>query len=211
VLAAFALAGLLTACTGTTKPAPAETVVTGTRTVVTTRTVTPPPSRAAITSVAPLPPGAKPADGEVEKSCPYIRTGLQLDPTSKPNMADLEGDRIYRVTRLTDYHPIGCRFYFYAPPYEAVADIRPYTYATAVQARNAMISTAKAGAELITERGFSGKLDGICFRTRYFGPDGKRDWAFAFAKGKRMVVVYTQRDDTSRNALYIAQAIAAKF
>jgi hypothetical protein len=32
-----------------------------------------------------------------------------------------------------------------------------------------------------------------------------------FAKGSRMVVVYTQRSDTSRNALYIAQAIAHKF
>ena len=53
-------------------------------------------------------------------------------------------------------------------------------------------------------------MDGICFTTKFFGPDGAEDWAFAFAKGRVMVVVYTQRTDTSRNALYLAQAIAAQ-
>ncbi|MDT4910575.1 MAG: hypothetical protein QOI69_3816, partial [Pseudonocardiales bacterium] len=36
-------------------------------------------------------------------------------------------------------------------------------------------------------------------------------WACVFAKGKVMVLVRTQRKDTSLNALLIAQAIAAKF
>jgi hypothetical protein len=54
-------------------------------------------------------------------------------------------------------------------------------------------------------------VTGICFKTKFFGPDGAKDWAFAFAKGKVLVVIYTQRFDTSRNALYIGRAVAAKF
>jgi hypothetical protein len=126
-------------------------------------------------------------------------------------MADLEGDRIYRTTVLTDYRPVGCRFYFYAPPYEAVADIRPRTFSDATDAYNAMILTARTGQSQSTEHGFVKGLVGISFQTRYFGPDGRRDWAFVFAKGKVMVAVYTQRSDTSRSALYIARAIAGKF
>lgn len=161
--------------------------------------------------VRPLPPGHKPHKGEKDGSCPYIRTGLNVDGGGGVNLADLEGDRVYRTTVLTSYHPHGCRFYFYAPPYEAIADIRPYTFGSAVEAFNAMIRTARSGHELITERDFVKGVTGICFRTKYFAADGARDWAFAFAKGTTMVIVYTQRFDTSRNGLYIAKAIAAKF
>jgi hypothetical protein len=51
----------------------------------------------------------------------------------------------------------------------------------------------------------------VCYRTKYFGPDGAKDWAFVFAKGNHMVIVHTQRKDTSRNAFYLGRAIAAKF
>jgi hypothetical protein len=125
-------------------------------------------------------------------------------------MAKLEGDRVSRSTLLLKYHPVGCRFYF-AYGTQAIADIRPYTFATTTQAFNAMVLMARTGSEPITEKNFVGNLTGICFRTKFNGDDGSRDWAFAFAKGKRMVVVYTQQNDTSRNALYIARAIAAKF
>jgi len=161
--------------------------------------------------VHPLAPGGKPRRGEREKQCPYLRTGLDQDADGGVNMADLEGDRIYRTTVLTRYRPAGCRFYFYAPPYEAVADIRPRTFASPTDAYNAMILTARTGRNQITERNFVKGLVGISFQTRYFGPDGRRDWAFVFAKRKVMVAVYTQRADTSRNAVYIARAIAAKF
>jgi hypothetical protein len=207
-------AGLaLAACSSSgTKDEPGTPVDT-TRTVIQTRTTTLAPTftpRPAA-PVKPLKPGADPRTGEKDKPCPYIRSGLDEDPTSKPNVADIEGDRIYRTTVTTTHTPVGCRFYFYAPPYEAVAEIRPTTFATATDARDAMILTAQAGTSEITEKGFVAGVDGILFRTKFFGPDGAKDWAFAFAKGKVLVVVYTQRKDTSRNALYLGQAIAAKF
>ncbi|MDT4925341.1 MAG: hypothetical protein QOG01_3054 [Pseudonocardiales bacterium] len=210
VLAMLVLAGCTSS--GSTNGTPGPTV-TGTKTVVHTLAPTgPAPFRPpAPATVRPLAPGAKPHPGEKDKSCPYIRSGLNEDNGGGVNLADIEGDRVYRTTVLTSFRPVGCRFYFYAPPYEAVADIRPRTFRTAVETRNAMILTARTGTELITERNFVKGVDGICFRTKFFGEDGKRDWAFAFAKGKVLVVVYTQRYDTSRNALYIAQAIAGKF
>jgi hypothetical protein len=210
--AVVAAAGLLlTACTGSGTPsAPGSTLV---RTVTETHSAPAAPSftPAPAATVRPLPPGRKAPAGEKDGSCPYLRTGLNEQGDGGVNLADLEGDRVYRTTRLTRYTPVGCRFYFYAPPYEAVADIRPTTFPSATAARNAMILTAEAGRNVITERDFVPGVDGICFQTRYFGPDGRRDWAFVFAKGRVMVGVYTQRSDTSRNALYIARAIAAGF
>ena len=198
-------------CTSSGQPSPSTSTVT--QTVVSTRTttaaidVTPEP----VATVHPLPPGATPRRGERERRCPYIRTGLNPDSGGGVNMADLEGDRIYRTTVLTGYRPVGCRFYFYSGPFEAVADIRPRTFGTAKDAYDAMILTARTGLNQETEQGFVAGLVGIAFQTRYFGPDGRHDWAFVFAKGKVMVGVYTQRRDTSRNAVYIARAIAAKF
>jgi len=207
-----AAVGLVAGCTSSGAPAGPSTS-TATRTIE--RTVTSGPSVSVtpepVATVHPLPPGAKPRRGEQERHCPYLRTGLNQDSDGGVNLADLEGDRIYRTTVLTKYHPVGCRFYFYAPPYEAVADIRPQTFATAKDAYDAMILTARTGKNLSTAKDFVPGLVGISFQTRYFGPDKRRDWAFVFAKGKVMVAVYTQRSDTSRNALYIAKAIAKKF
>jgi hypothetical protein len=212
VVALLAVALMAAACTSNATPTPAPSDSTRTSTVTHTRSpssgdFTPPKARFA----RPLPPGAKPAKGEKDGRCRYIRTGLNVDAGGGVNLADLEGDRVYRNTVLTNRHPVGCRFYFYAPPYEAIAEIRPYTLGSGVQAYNAMIATAKTGHDLITERGFVKGVDGICFRTKFFSADGNRDWAFVFAKGRRLVIAYTQRTDTSRNALYIAKAIAAKF
>jgi hypothetical protein len=199
-------------CTSKSAPAAAPGSTT-TRTVVTTRT--PDPVRkftpAPATTVRPLSPGTAARRGEKDGTCPYIRAGLDVDSGGGVNLADLEGDRVYRTTILTSHKPVGCRFYFYAPPYEAVADVRPQTFATATDAFNAMVLTAEKGTGLITERNFVRGVTGICFQTKYFGPDGARDWAFVFAKGKVLVGVYTQRTDTSRNALYIGRAVAARF
>ena len=74
-----------------------------------------------------------------------------------------------------------------------------------------MVRTANAGTEQIAAKNFVPGVTGVSFRTKYFGADGSRDWAFVFAKGRVMVGVYTQRLDTSQNALYIARAIAGKF
>lgn len=163
--------------------------------------------------VKPLPPGAPAPAGEKDHSCPYIRTGLNVDNdySGGVNLANIEGDRVYRNTILTNLHPVGCRFYFYAPPYPAEASIEPHTFATAAEARDAMIRTARTGHNLIVQKNFFRGLTGISFQTKFFAEDGNQDWAFAFAKGKRMVVVYAFQTNVSANSLYIAKAIAKKF
>ncbi len=201
-----ALSGLLTGCTNSSGSGGGATVTT-TRT--TTHAATSAISVAPPSTVAPLPPGAKPRAGEVEKPCPYIASTPDENPDV--NLADIEGDHVYRTTVLTKHKPVGCRFYFYAGPFEAIADIVPRTFASATQAHNAMVLTARTGTDLMGQPEIVPGVDAVLYRTKFFGPDGNQDWACAFAKGRVMVVVRTQRKDTSRNALYIAQAIAKKF
>lgn len=179
---------LLAGCTTSTVPGPDRT---RTRTSIVTRTrpapkphFHPPRPRA----VAPLPYGHATPAGQRDGRCPYI----------------------YRTTLLTRDRPVGCRFYFYAPPYEAIADIVPRRLPSARAAHDAMVLTARTGRELVPEPHFAPGLSGICYRTRFFRPDGDRDWAFVFSKGRLLVVVHTQRSDTSRNALYIGRAIAPR-
>ena len=210
---AFAVLGaaVMAVAAGCTSATPSPVVTT--RTTVRTRTVAPRPVRyhaARPRAVAPLPPGRPAPRGQRDGRCPYIRTGLDQTANVGVNLADLEGDRVYRTTLITTDHPVGCRFYFYAPPYEAIADIRAQRLRTPLVARDAMVLTARTGTEPITERHFHGALTGILFRTRFFAPDGDRDWAFVFADGRLLVTVHTQRDDTSRSALYIGQAIAGR-
>lgn len=210
VAAGLCAVALAAGCT-THRPAPITVTTTRTATVTSTRPApplhfTPSPPR----SVAPLPPGARAPRGERDARCPYLRSGLDQTPNVGVNLAELEGDRVYRTTVITTDHPPGCRFWFYAPPYEAIADIRLQRLASARLAHDAMVLTARRGKALIPVPRFAGGLSGVLYRTRFFGPDGDRDWAFVFAKGRLLVIVHTQRDDTSRNALYIGRAIAAK-
>ena len=209
-----ALVGLLAlaACTSSHPVVTTTDRITNDHTVTGTRSPKPPNYQPpAPKFVHPLPPGAKPPAGEKDGSCPYIRPGLDIGSDTGVNLADVEGDRVYRQTVLTKLHPVGCRFYFYAPPYPAEAAIEPHTFATPTAAYDAMILTARTGRNLIPEKNFVRGVTGICFQTKFFADDGDRDWAFVFAKGKTMVVVYAFQTNTSRNALYIAKAIAKKF
>lgn len=209
-----ALAALAVSVAGCTAGSAGKTLaptITGTTTVTSTRTApaqtfTPAPA----TTVTPLPPGKNPPAGETEKLCPYIRSGRDQDPTSQPNVADIQGNRIGRTTVLTDLRPVGCRFYF-EYQYQAVADILPQTFSTAIAAHNAMVRTAQAGTAALGVPDFVKGVDGISYRTKFYGPDGSQDWAFAFAKGRVLVVVHTEETRTSQNALFLAQAIAGKF
>jgi hypothetical protein len=160
------------------------------------------------TTLPPLVPGQQPAAGEVEKACPYILSTQDQGPNS---MADLEGDRVYRTTVLTTMKPVGCRFYFYAGPYEAIAEITTRTFPTSGEAHDAIVLTSRTGTAAEGKPSIVPGVDAVVYRTKFFGPDGDRDWACVFAKGKVMVVVRTQRFDTSLNAVLIAQAIAPKF
>lgn len=210
----FAAAALILLATGCTsnKTAPAPGTRTVVNTVTTTRQApnptafTPPPA----SFVKSLKPGDRPPTGEKRTLCPYIRSGLDEDPTSKPNVADIQGNRVGQTTVLTTHEPVGCRFYF-AYDYEAVADIVPTTFATAAQAHNAMVLTAKAGKQAKGYPAFVKGVDGISYRTKFFEPDGDNDWAFVFAKGKVLVVIRTEEKSSSADARYLARAVVGKF
>ncbi len=101
---------------------------------------------------------------------------------------------------LTGYHPVGCRFYFaysYGDTrHEAVADILPTTFATAAAAHNALVLTARGGREPAECAELRPRRRRHPVPDAFFGPDGTHDWAFAFAKGKVLVVVHTQQNDS---------------
>jgi hypothetical protein len=181
---------------------------TSTETITETPTVTVPRDRV----VAPLAPGAKPAAGEVERTCPYIKAGLNAEPTDAPNVADIVGSHVYRVTVLTKLHPAGCRFYFYGPPYQPIADIQAFTYGSHPDAHNALALAARRGSDQETRLNFVPGVDGVLYRTAFVRGDGRQDWAFAFAKGKVLVVVHTQRSDpASLVAFLLGKAVVGRF
>lgn len=141
--------------------------------------------------------------GETEGTCPYI---------SNTDLANAEGDHVYRTSLLTTTTPPGCRFYFYAGPFEAIADIVPATFPTATEAYNAMVATGNAGVGVLGVKDLIPGVDAVLYKTTFFGQDGPNgDWACAFAKGAVLVVVHTQQTNVSYNARAIATAIAPKF
>jgi hypothetical protein len=170
-------------------------------------TFTPPPAR----SVPGLPPGQRPPAGQVEKACPYLPSSPRYYGDPRPNVASIVGSHVLRTTVLTSTSPVGCRFYFYAGPFQAIADVVPRRFASARAAYAAMIATSEAGSDASGHAGLVPGVDAVLYRTRFFGPDGSRDWACVFAAGRVMVVVHTQRDDTSFSALQLARAFAPKF
>lgn len=204
--AALVAAGVLLAgCTSGGPPATPDTTHTATQVITQAPTFVPRAPR----TVRPQPPGSRLAAGEVERRCPYIAS--TPEENAKVNVADIEGDHVYRTTLLTKLKPVGCRFYFYAPPYEAIADIVPRRFATALDAHNAMVLTAtRTGTQATGKPSIVKGVDAVLYRTKFFGPDGAHDWACVFAKGNLMVIVHTQRRDTSLNALLLATAVAAR-
>lgn len=216
---ALAAALLTASCVSPARPGPAETTVTSTQTLTrppatpsSSPPVRPAPFQAALVDVPPRPPGQPLPQGEVDGSCPYLKAGLNIEPESTGNnFADLEGNRVQRVTRLTTLKPVGCRFYF-EDDYHPTGDILPKTYPTADQAYNAMVVTAEKGTSVQGIPSFMPGVDGISFRTKLNGPDAGQDWAFAFAKGKVLVVIRTdQNSNLPANAENIAKAIVDRF
>ena len=197
---------LLSGCTGSSKLTP-DTTTTQTQTVTHTSTPTSTFTPKPASTAAPLAPGDTPPRGTVEAKCPYIKSD---HPDGPPNVADLEGDRVYRTLVLTTMKPVGCRFYFYAPPYEAVADILTQQFGSATDARAAMIATGDHGQHAEGVPNLIPGVDAVLYQTQFYGPDGSKDWACVFAKGTLMVIVHTQQNDTSFNARNLASAIAPK-
>jgi hypothetical protein len=197
-------AQVLGACDGRAAPSPGTVVVTSTTTV--TRTTSVPATASAYRpapamTVPPVPPGAQLPAGYREAECPYLdRTTAQ----------DLEGNRISRAA-VSTAQPVSCRFYFYCCDYRATLDIAPTIFPTADAAYNAMVRTGQAGSNVQPAAGIAPGVDGVLYQTRFYGPDGARDWACAFAAGRTMVVVRTDQRRVSLDARRIAQAIAGRF
>lgn len=201
LVSVLALAG----CTAKSSPSSNDTTIT--QTVTNTRTTSGGGKAIALTNVATLPPGQNPPKGEVEKACPYIASTPDENPNV--NVADFEGDHVYRTTVLTGMNPVGCRFYFYAPPYEPVADITTYRFSSAVVANNSLVLTARHDTEAFNKSIATG-VTGVLFRAKLNPEDGGQDWSCGFVKGDVVVIVRT-RQNVSFNAGEIAGAIAAKF
>jgi hypothetical protein len=200
----------LTGCSAKAKQAGTTTEITETQTITSNPPVPSSSSAAPFTpapaaTVSPLGDAhaAMPA-GEVEGTCPYI---------SNDAMADAEGDHVYRTSTLVNLKPVGCRFYFYAGPFEAISDILPATFATPTDAYNAMVATGAAGTGTLGVKDLIPGVDAVLYKTQFFGPDNAKggDWACAFAKGNVMVVVHTQQTNVSFNARAIATMVAPKF
>jgi hypothetical protein len=204
VMSVFVLAGCTTRSVIVTTTTDSTVTQTTQHTSAAAPAYKPPPAK----TVAPLPPDARPAASERERACPYIASM----PTDNPdvNVGDIDGSRIYRTTVVTTHKPVGCRFYFWSGPFYAVADILPKTFATHDDAHNAMVLTAEAGKDAIGKPNIRPGVDAVLYRTRFYGADGDQDWACAFTKGNVMVVVHTERTDTSLNALELAKAVAPK-
>jgi hypothetical protein len=159
-------------------------------------TSTPPPATSAKLKPTPHRPVR-----EIDGTCPYIAT---------QDVADKVGSRVGRTTILTST-PRGCRFYLPFADFHAVAQITAEIYPDALTAHNAMVRTAENGSEPIGIPSLAPEAEGILYRTSFYPPDGDRDWACIFRKGRTVVTVKTDQNDTSFNAKEIAIAISRKF
>jgi hypothetical protein len=203
-LAVLPVLALVAGCTSASPGVRDTTVVhTVTSTVhAPTPRSAPPFTPTPATTVVGLPPGAAPARGEREATCPYIST---------QDAAETEGNRIYRTTIITSAHPVGCRFYFWCCDFHATTDIVPRAFASPLEAYNAMVRTGEAGAKAIGVRALVPGVSAVLYQTKFYGPDGATDWACTFAKGRTMVTVHTNQNDVSFNAKQLAALIAPRF
>jgi hypothetical protein len=204
-LAVLPVLALVAGCTSASPGVRDTTVVhtvTSTVHAPTPQSAPPPFTPTPATTVVGLPPGAAPARGEREATCPYIST---------QDAAETEGNRIYRTTVITSTHPVGCRFYFWCCDFHATMDIVPRAFASPLEAYNAMVRTGEAGANAIGVRALVPGVSAVLYQTKFYGPDGATDWACTFAKGRTMVIVRTNQNDVSFNAKQLAALIAPRF
>ncbi|MDQ1720621.1 MAG: hypothetical protein QOI26_355 [Pseudonocardiales bacterium] len=140
--------------------------------------------------------GTPGALNEVPGSCPYI---------SAADFADLEGDRVGRVTVLQS-RPVGCRFYFEFDPGTVVGEISVARFATGTEAYNAMVGSVRGHPEVQSDAAIG--AGAVAFQTLL---QGSRTWQCVFAKGASVVTVRTRQPYPALNAFLLARAIAPKF
>jgi hypothetical protein len=163
-------------------------------------TSTPPPATSAKPNPRPTPTPHRPVR-EIDGTCPYIAT---------QDLADKVGSRVGRTTVFTST-PRGCRFYLPFGDLHAVAQITARTYPDALTAHNAMVRTAEKGSQPIGIPSLAPDTEGILYRSSFYPPDGDQDWACIFRKGRTVVTVKTDQNDTSFNAKQIAITVSRRF
>ena len=200
---AGAVALLLAGCSrGTPPPVVTTTVVT---TVVSSPAKpTPAPTfHPAPASYVPVLPGdgSLPA-GQVAADCPYLDTLTAMD---------IEGNRVGQ-TAISAAKPTACTFYYaYAPVRPTLADHpAEVRHRYGRLQRDGADGRSRAARSTVVVASSPG-VDAVLYRTKFYQPDGGRNWACSFAKGTTVVTVRTDRTDTSYNALQIAKTIAGKF
>lgn len=132
---------------------------------------------------------------ETPGTCPYI---------SAAQFADLEGDRVGRVTVLRS-RPAGCRFYFEYDPAVLVGEITVARLGTPTEAYNAMVGSARGHPEVQSDAAIG--AGAVAFQTPL---QGSRTWQCVFAKGTSVVTVRTRQPYPALNAFLLARAIAPK-
>lgn len=186
---------VVTGCSSGSKGSPTPSTIVRTQTE--TETMSPSPvALPTLATAAPLPSPVP--SGQRVAECPYI---------ASQSVADIVGSHVYR----TLVNSVGdCRFYFYSAPYDAIADITVVTYPSAADATDAMTRIALKGTETSSQPNIAPGIDGALFRTAFLARDNGQDWACAFAKGPKLVLVRTWTTNTSASVLSLATAIAPK-
>ncbi|MDT4916636.1 MAG: hypothetical protein QOH89_1336 [Pseudonocardiales bacterium] len=110
------------------------------------------------------------------------------------------GMRLGRITRLAGGGVTGCRFYAlqdsslhtseHLPgPHQPVLEIVVRRFASPVEANNAVVFVARAGAH--AQRVDLGRITGDCFQTAFDPKDNSKDWACAANAGRTEVLVHS--------------------
>jgi len=158
------------------------------------------PSRTATAARPPVPARVTEQDAA---ACPFVDTQAAVDA---------EGNRVSRITVLVQAKKvIGCRYYFWCCDFHATMEMVATGYPDTTTAYNVMVRLGQAGAQTEGVPGLAPGVDGVLYRTSFYQPDGKTDWACSFAAGKTVVTVKTDQNDTSHDALNVAKLLVPHF
>jgi hypothetical protein len=205
--ALVAALAVLCACTssGGTPSTPAPSVQT--KTVVHTRTPSAGPT-------APVSTG--PTTAAKITTCPLL---------AQSTAADRLGMRLDKITALrSDGRVVGCRFYAlqhpnascsesclqgeHLPPAKQPAvEIITARYPSITAAHNAFVLLGEKGHN-VQQDDILGQAPGLCFQTDFYPKDKGTDWACAFNKGARLIVVRTVVTSPALSAIQVARAVA---
>lgn len=162
-------------------------------------------------SVIPTRPVAVGPINSTTRRCPWVSTAVVMR---------IIGQRLDRSTVQTrGGKTVGCTFYPITTGYATSehlpthgfpsARITVTTYQSAVSARQVLAIVSRAGGSPSLQ-----SVDGYVaetFQTRFYPPDGRRDWTCAFIKGPKLITVFVAEPSSQGQtiALALAEAFAS--